>query len=113
VIIADATKLVPVLGKAPVPVEVVPFAQALVATEIAALGADVSIRQNSLGKPLITDEGHHILDCCFGTISDPPTLAQALREIPGVVEHGLFIHMADVVLIGEDSGVRQMRAPKN
>jgi ribose 5-phosphate isomerase A len=113
VIIADASKLVPVLGKAPVPVEVIPFAQALVATEIAALGADISIRQNSSGKPWITDEGHHILDCCFGTISDPPNLARALREIPGVVEHGLFIHMADVVLIGEDSGVRELRAPKN
>jgi ribose 5-phosphate isomerase A len=113
VIIADATKLVPVLGKAPVPVEVIPFAQALVATEIAALGANVSIRQNSSGKPWITDEGHHILDCCFGQIPDPPALARALGEIPGVVEHGLFIHMADVVLIGEDTGVRELRAPKN
>jgi ribose 5-phosphate isomerase A len=112
VIIADSTKLVPVLGKAPVPVEVIPFAQALVAVEIAALGATVSIRRNSSGQPWITDEGHHILDCHFNQISDPPALARALEEIPGVVEHGLFIHMADVVLIGEDSGVRELRAPK-
>ncbi len=109
VIIADASKLVPVLGKAPLPVEVIPFAQALVAKEIAALGATVAIRRDSSGNPLTTDEGHHILDCHFGRIPDPPALARSLEEIPGVVEHGLFIHRASVVLVGEDSGVQELR----
>jgi ribose 5-phosphate isomerase A len=113
VIIADSTKLVPVLGKVPLPVEVIPFAQALVSLEIAALGATVSIRRDSSGKPWKTDEGHHILDCYFGRISDPTGLARRLEEIPGVVEHGLFLHMADVVLVGGDSGVQELRAPKS
>jgi ribose 5-phosphate isomerase A len=112
VIIADRTKLVATLGKAPVPVEVIPFAQALVAKEIAALGAVVSIRQTALSKPWITDEGHHILDCHFKSIPDPAALARSLEEIPGVVEHGLFIEMATVVLIGEDSGVRELKAAR-
>jgi ribose 5-phosphate isomerase A len=111
VIVADATKLVPVLGKAPVPVEVIPFAQALVAIEIAALGAKVDIRCDSSGKPWTTDEGHHILDCHFGQIPDPPALARSLEEIPGVVEHGLFIHMANVILVGRDSVVQELHAP--
>jgi len=112
VIIADSTKLVPVLGKVPLPVEVIPFAQALVAKEIAVLGATVDIRRDPSGKPWTTDEGHHILDCHFDRISDAPALARSLEEIPGVVEHGLFIHMADVVLVGKDSGVRELRAPR-
>lgn len=112
VIIADSTKLVPVLGTVPLPVEVVPFAQALVAKEIAALGASTILRADPSGKPWTTDEGHHILDCHFGRISDPPALARALEEIPGVVEHGLFIHMADVALIGKDYGVQELHAPR-
>jgi ribose 5-phosphate isomerase A len=109
VIIADATKLVPVLGKVPLPVEVIPFAQALVSLEIEALGATISIRRDSAGKPWKTDEGHHILDCYFGQIADAHGLARKLEEIPGVVEHGLFLDMADVVLVGKDSGVEELR----
>ena len=112
VIIADSTKLVPVLGKAPVPVEVVPFAQALVAIEIEALGAAVTIRRDPAGKPWTTDEGHHILDCHFDRISDASALARSLEEIPGVVEHGLFIHMADVALVGKDAGVQELRGAR-
>jgi ribose 5-phosphate isomerase A len=62
------------------------------------------------GRPYVTDEGHHILDCHFGRISDPPTLARTLEDIPGAVEHGLFIGMAGVVLIGEGSSVQELRA---
>ena len=110
VIIADTSKLVPVLGKVPLPVEVIPFAQALVSIEIEALGATVHIRRDAEGTPWTTDEGHHILDCHFDRISDAPALARSLEEIPGVVEHGLFIHMADVVLVGKDSGVKELHA---
>lgn len=109
VIVADSSKPVETLGKFPVPVEVIPFAQALVAKEIVALGAEVRARLDSSGKPFVTDEGHHILDCNFGQIPDPLALARQLAEIPGAVEHGLFIGMADVVLVGRGSSVQELR----
>lgn len=108
VIVADSTKQVSILGKAPLPVEVVPFAQALVAKELRALGAVVNLRQNKNSETLVTDEGHHILDCTFGQIDDPHSLALQLEEIPGVVGHGLFIGMADVVLIGKGDTVIEL-----
>lgn len=109
VIIADSSKQVKVLGKAPVPVEVVPFAQTLVAGEIERLGARVERRMNRQGELFVTDEAHHILDCHFGQIADAAGLAQQLKEIPGVVEHGLFVNMADIVLIGKGSEVLELR----
>jgi len=112
VIIADSSKLVPVLGKAAVPVEVIPFAQALVSKKISTLGAKVGVRQDSSGKAWVTDEGHLILDCHFGQISDPPALALKLEQIPGVVEHGLFIHMADVALVARESGVQELQSQR-
>jgi ribose 5-phosphate isomerase A len=109
VIIADSSKQVPVLGKFPLPVEVVPFAQVLVARKIEALGAKVKIRETAEGKPFLTDEHHHILDCHFGQIADPPALARKLEAIPGVVEHGLFIGMANVVLVARNGNVQELR----
>ena len=108
VIIADSTKQVPALGKFPVPVEVISFAQALVSKKIAALGASVSVRTDSAGQPFMTDERHHILDCKFGQIADPPALAHALDTIPGVVEHGLFIDMATVALIAKGDQILEL-----
>lgn len=108
VIIADSTKQVTMLGKFPLPVEVIPFAQTVVAKKISALGASVNLRTDSAGKPFLTDEGHHIFDCRFGQIPDPPALAHELNAMPGVVEHGLFIGLADVVLIGKDDKVLEL-----
>jgi len=105
VVVAESAKLVPCLGKFPLPVEVIPFAQPIVKTRIEALGAKVSLRQFAYGNPYVTDEGHHILDCTFGRIDDPPRLSRKLHEIPGVVEHGLFIGMAELALVGKDDGV--------
>jgi ribose 5-phosphate isomerase A len=109
IIIADSSKQVFVLGKFPLPVEVIRFAEAIVSKKIAALGATVQLRKDSAGGPFITDQGNHILDCHFGQIPDPPALACALSEIPGVVEHGLFIDLADVVLLGKESEVVELR----
>ena len=109
VIVADATKQVPVLGKFPLPVEVIKFAQALVAKRITALGAQVSVRTNVDGTPFVTDERNHILDCRFGQIADPDTLARQLSEMPGVVEHGLFIGMASVVIFARGSEIVELR----
>lgn len=109
VIIADSSKQVSMLGKFPLPVEVIPFAQAVVAKRIEALGASVKLRQYAYGNPYITDEGHHILDCSFGQIPDPPALARQLKTIPGIVEHGLFIDLASVVLVAKATQVVELR----
>ena len=108
VVIADSSKQVPMLGKFPVPVEVIKFAEALVAKKIAALGAAVKVRMDSSGRKFITDEGNHILDCNFGRIPDPPALARELERMPGVVEHGLFIGMAALALIATGDQVIEL-----
>jgi ribose 5-phosphate isomerase A len=109
VVVADSGKLVQHLGKFPLPVEVIPFAQHLLKARIEALGAQVSLRRYPYGNPYLTDEGHHILDCRFGEIADPAGLAAKLRALPGVVEHGLFIGMAELALVGRDGKVVQLR----
>jgi ribose 5-phosphate isomerase A len=110
VIVADATKRVPVLGKFPLPVEVIKFAQAVVRRKIEALGAAVEMRLGTDGKPYLTDENNYILDCRFGQIPDADGLARQLSDMPGVVEHGLFIGMASVVLVANGSEVVELRA---
>src|ERR1022692_1965165 len=109
VIVADATKRVSVLGKFPLPVEVIKFAQAVVVTKIEALGAQVTVRMGADGKPYLTDENNHILDCRFGKIPDADGLARQLSDMPGVVEHGLFIGMASVVLVANGSEIVELR----
>lgn len=113
VIIADSTKQVAMLGKFPVPVEVIRFAETLVAKKIAALGATVKVRVDSSGKKFITDEGNHILDCNFGQIPDPPAVARKLEEMPGVVEHGLFIGMVSIALIAKGDQVLELQRKKS
>jgi ribose 5-phosphate isomerase A len=109
VIIVDATKRVPVLGKFPLPVEVIKFAQPLVAKKISALGADVRLRLQPDGKPFLSDENNHILDCHFGQIRDADALARQLSDMPGVVEHGLFIGMANIVLVANGTEIVELR----
>jgi ribose 5-phosphate isomerase A len=109
IVIADSAKQVKKLGKFPLPVEVVPFAQSLIKPQVEALGAKVSLRSYAYGNPYVTDEGHHILDCSFGEIPDPAALAEKLCHIPGVIEHGLFIGMAELAFIGKDGKVVQLR----
>lgn len=109
VVVADSSKQVSVLGKFPLPVEVIPFAEALIAKKISALGAAVKTRQLKDGSPFVTDEGHHILDCSFGEIPDPARLAKALQNIPGVAGHGLFVDMANVALIAQGDRVVELK----
>jgi len=109
VIVAGASKRVRRLGKFPLPVEVIRFAQTLVAKRIAAMGADVQLRRNADGTPYVTDENNHILDCRFGEIRDPDHLAGELSGMPGVVEHGLFIGMASVVLFARGGEIEQLK----
>jgi ribose 5-phosphate isomerase A len=108
VIVADATKQVPRLGKFPLPVEVIRFAQALVAKKIAELGADVRLRLQANGTPYVTDENNHIFDCHFGEIADADKLARQLSDMPGIVEHGLFIGMASTVLLAKGDEIVEL-----
>jgi ribose 5-phosphate isomerase A len=91
------------------PVEVIPQAQAILTKKLTALGALVQLRQYTFGNPFITEEGHQILDCLFGEIPDPAGLASKLDTMPGVVEHGLFLGMADVLLMAKGSDVVEFK----
>jgi ribose 5-phosphate isomerase A len=109
VVITDSAKAVAVLGKFPLPVEVIAFARAVVEKKIVALGGSPKLRAKADGSPYITDNGNQILDCGFGKIADPPSLALALSNIPGIVEHGLFIGLASVALVGRGDRVEELR----
>ncbi len=109
VVVADASKQVQTLGRFPLPVEVIRFAQALVGKRIAALGAQVKLRLNPDKTPYVTDENNHILDCQFGVIKDADRLAAELSQMPGVVEHGLFIRMASVALFARGHEIVELR----
>jgi ribose 5-phosphate isomerase A len=108
VVIADSSKAVSRLGGMPLPVEVVPFAVPLVERRVRALGGQPVLRQGEGGAPFVTDAGHHILDVRID-LPDPEATAAALRAIPGVVEHGLFLGMAHEVLIAR--GAQIVRRP--
>jgi ribose 5-phosphate isomerase A len=109
IVVADASKQVQRLGKFPLPVEVIRFAQALVAKRISAMGAEVQQRRDTAGNAYLTDENNHILDCRFGEIRDPDRLARELSEMPGVVEHGLFIGMASLALFARGSEIVELK----
>lgn len=114
IIIADHTKRVETLGKFPLPVEVVQFGVNATKDMVESLAADcgcegpITLRQGADGKPFITDNGNYILDCAFGAIEDPDELEDALKLIPGVVENGLFIGIADLGIIAGPMGVEVM-----
>ena len=107
-VIADSSKRVERFGRGSIPVEVVPFALPWVADRIQQLGGQPTLRKNgaSLDKPFCTDQGNYILDCRFEKLEDPARLAAQLEEIPGLVEHGLFLGYAKAALIAEGDGVR-------
>ena len=115
VVIADASKVVATLGKFPLPVEVVRFGLKATLRLVEAMAAEagcqgeISLRQASNGEPFVTDQGNVILDCAFGHIPEPEVLAFALKRVPGVVEHGLFLGVADLAIVAEPGGVRLLR----
>jgi ribose 5-phosphate isomerase A len=101
VVIADSSKEVPRLGtKAPLPVEVVPFAHEAHALFLRSLGCEPGLRRAADGKTYVTDNGNYIYDCRFAKgIEDPERLAEAMARRAGIVEHGLFLNIASVVLL--------------
>jgi ribose 5-phosphate isomerase A len=110
VVIVDGSKLVARLGRFPLPVEVVPFGLGSTRLRLAAaakalnLSGEIRLRERD-GQVFVTDGGHYILDCAFGEIPDPRSLASALAALPGVVEHGLFIGLASAAIIAGANGV--------
>jgi len=107
VIVADETKLVEKLGTSfRVPVEILPFALATATASINELGGKPLLREGT-GKvgAVVTDNGNYIVDVDFGAITDAEELNQRLKLIPGVIETGLFIGMADIVYLGKPDGI--------
>jgi ribose 5-phosphate isomerase A len=111
IVIADASKRVEMLGKYPLPLEVVPFGLAATRNMVIALAADagcegeITLRLAAGGKPFLTDSGNFVLDCAFGAIPEPEDLDEALKLIPGVVENGLFIGIADLAIVAGPQGI--------
>jgi ribose 5-phosphate isomerase A len=117
IVIADASKLVAELGAFPLPIEVNRFG--LKATEIAidnavaALGLNCERRLRMTGKePFVTDGGHLIVDASFGRIRDARALSEALHAIPGVVEHGLFLGLAELAIVAAEGGIETITATR-
>lgn len=109
VIIVDETKLSPMLGTHwAVPVEVVGFGWHSQINYLEKLGATVTLRKQTDGTPFVTDQGNLILDCSFGPITDPVGLAIRLQERAGIVEHGLFLGLANEVIVANKNGVRHL-----
>ena len=112
IVIADESKWVDALGRFPLPVEIIPFGQA--ATERAmrkafaecGVSGQMALRKAKDGHVFVTDGGHWIMDSHLGRIVDPARLAKRLSAIPGVVEHGLFIGLASMVVLAGVQGIR-------
>jgi len=105
VIIVDESKLVAKLGSTrALPVEILPFSWARSSRLLKDLGGDAQLRRIG-GEPFITDNGNYILDCTFGPIEDPPKLERDIKFLPGIIESGLFISIADTLVIGFEDHV--------
>jgi ribose 5-phosphate isomerase A len=111
VIVVDESKVVERLGlDFRLPVEVVPFARAVVERRLVALGAEPELRRDEAGRPFQSDNGNQILDCRFaGGIADPDALELALARIPGLVESGLFLGLAHELVVGRANGEVELR----
>lgn len=116
IVIADASKLVDTLGKFPLPIEVIPFGLKATLGMIEMLSEDCGcqgeliVRTTATGEPFRTDSGNFIIDAHFQSIDEPEELDQALKLIPGVVENGLFLGLADAAIIAGPDGVKVLEA---
>jgi ribose 5-phosphate isomerase A len=117
IVIADESKLVETLGSFPLPIEINRFGQGATLHAIRAaadrldLLGTLTLRMTS-GEPFVTDGGHLIVDASFGRIPDAEALSSALHAIPGVVEHGLFLGLADLAVIAGAGGIRTLSASR-
>jgi ribose 5-phosphate isomerase A len=113
-VIADDSKYVPVLGRFPLPVEIAPFGAGATLRAVHAAVASVQapgrldLRRGRDGHAFVTDGGHWIVDAALGQIENPAALARALAAVPGVMEHGLFVGLAALAIVGGPDGVRMI-----
>ncbi len=106
-VVLDESKLVPRLGRGPLPVEIVPFGADLHVRWLNTLGCRAELWYEADGSPIVTDNGNYLARCWFPDgIADPPRLAHLLADRPGIVEHGLFLGMADEVIVSSSQGNR-------
>lgn len=106
VVIADIRKRVAVLGRFPLPVEVVQFGWELTARRVSGVvGVEPALRLDGNGEPFVTDNGNFILDCRCEEIRDPARTERELKSLAGVVESGLFVNMADSAVLADEEGV--------
>ncbi len=103
VVMADKTKFVKNFTRA-VPVEIHPLARNSVANSIQKLGGKATLRSLDRGYPFITENGNIILDCDFGTIKNPKVLSQKIKQIPGVMESGIFLRKPDIIYKAKTGG---------
>jgi ribose 5-phosphate isomerase A len=103
IIVADESKWVETLGKFPLPVEVVHFGWERTFDKLQMLGCEAKRRMKGT-TPYLTDNGNYIVDCAFGEIKDPPLLQELVNAITGVVDNGLFIHIASKLVLGLNNG---------
>lgn len=114
VVIADDSKVVATLGRFPLPIEIIPFGARVTRQAIIdvarglGLSGEIKLRSRPDGATFVTDGGHFIFDAAFGAIPEPDALALRLNQIPGVVEHGLFLGMAQQAYVAGADGVAEM-----
>jgi len=106
--IVDSEKPVAMLGTRPLPIEVLPFAKNFVADAVRGLGGEPVLRVSQDGTPVLSDQANLLIDCRFGSISDPAKLALELTAVPGMLGHGLFLTEIDALFIGRDEGVERL-----
>jgi len=117
IVIADRSKYVAALGRFPLPIEVAQFGLGATmnalekAIHAVQAGGQLSLRRGKDGHPFVTDGGHWIVDAALGRIDDPKALAHALVDVPGVMEHGLFIGYAQMVIIAGPDGSEVIERP--
>ncbi|MBS7656787.1 ribose-5-phosphate isomerase RpiA [Candidatus Bathyarchaeota archaeon] len=111
VVVGDESKLTNTLGKnQPLPIEVLPFSLPFVMSEIKKIGGQPVLKKSSSGdSPFITDNGNYVLNADFGVIKNPWQLNRKLKSLPGVVETGLFLGMADMAIVGTERGIKILR----
>jgi ribose 5-phosphate isomerase A len=110
IVVADESKWVKTLGKFPLPVEVVLFGWERTFDKLQMLGCEAKRRMKGT-IPYLTDNGNYIVDCAFGDIEDPPVLQEMINAITGVVDNGLFIHIASKLVLGFTNGETRVIRP--
>ncbi len=109
-LVVDDTKMVDVIGQGfAVPVEVVQYGWRVPARSLVRIGAEITIRVDDASRePTLTDNDNYVIDADFGRIPEPDALSRQIKEITGVIEHGLFVDIADEVIVGDENGARSL-----